>query len=84
MSATRETTSLDPTNWARGGEQTPIRYRIRRCNGNRDCWMIVMLRGDGSEYDSYGTYTTSTSLDLLMKYAGSLTPNAGEHVDFVA
>lgn len=72
------------TNWARGGEADPIRYRIRRCDGNRDCWMLVSLNTDGEERASPGTFTTSTSLDLLLTYAGTLTPNMGEHVDFIA
>lgn len=72
------------TNWARGGEAEPVRYRIRRCAGASDCWMLVALDSYGNEASSYGSFITSTSLDLLLKRAAHLTPNPGEHVDFVA
>lgn len=72
------------TNWARGGEPDPIRYRIRRCSGNTDCWMLVALNSYGDESMSHGSFTTSTSLDLLLKHAGHLMPNVGEHLDFIA
>ena len=59
------------------------RFRIRRCGGNRSAWLLVMLAADGSEYGCFGCYTTSYSLDLLLKHAGSLAPKPGETVELV-
>jgi hypothetical protein len=59
------------------------RYRIRRCEGNHGCWMLVHLRGDGSEIDSFGGYTTSYSIDSLLKHAGHLQPRSGDQVELV-
>lgn len=59
----------------------PRRYRIRRCSANREAWMLVALRDDGSESDSYGSFATSTSLDMLIKHAGHLTPQHGDFVE---
>lgn len=58
-------------------------HRIRPCAGNKRCWCLIKLRANGSEINSYGGYTTSTSLDLLLRYAGHLKPVAGDRVDFV-
>lgn len=58
-------------------------FRIRPCRGNRSCWLLVRLRADGEESDSYGSYTTSTSIETLLKYAGPLTPQPGDHVEFI-
>jgi hypothetical protein len=41
-------------------------YRIRRCDGNRAAWLFNILRQDGSESDSYGSYTTGHSLESLI------------------
>jgi len=41
-------------------------YRIRRCNGNRDCWMIVFLRDDQTEIEVYTSGCTSYSIDRLL------------------
>ncbi len=57
-------------------------YRIRRCNGNKAAWLLVRLV-DGMELDSFGSYTTSMSLDGLLKYAGHLTPQPGDMVELV-
>lgn len=58
-------------------------YRIRRCEGNRDAWMIAALRPDGTEIDSYGGWTTSYSVDALLKNSGHLTPKSGDKVELV-
>lgn len=58
-------------------------FRIRPCNGNRSCWLLIRLRADGSESHSYGSYHTSTSLDSLLKYAGHLAPRPGDRVEFI-
>jgi len=58
-------------------------YRIRRCHGNAAAWCLIALRADGTEIDSFGGYTTSTRLDLLLKHAGHLTPQPGDTVEFV-
>lgn len=62
----------------------PQSYRIRRCHGDKAAWCLIRLRADGSESDSYGSYTTSSTLDGLLRGAGHLLPLAGDHVDFVA
>ena len=58
-------------------------YRIRPCEGNKAAWCLIALRADGTEIDSFGGYTTSYSLDLLLKHAKHLTPKPGDRVDFV-
>lgn len=57
--------------------------RIRRCIGNRDCWLLVRLRADGTESESYGSYSTSYSLDSLLEHAGHLKPGPADKVEFV-
>ena len=57
-------------------------HRIRRCNGNRDAWCLIRLRADGTEIDSHGGYTTSSTLDLLFRCAGHLLPGPGDLVEF--
>lgn len=59
------------------------KYRIRRCEGNRDAWMLVALRDDGTEIDSFGGWTTSYSVDSLLKHAGHPTPKPGEIVELI-
>ena len=59
------------------------RYRIRHCEGNQEAWLLIALRDDGSERDSFGSYTTSYSIDVLLKHAGHLTPQPGDHVELV-
>lgn len=62
------------------------KYRIRRCNGNRDAWMIARLREDGTEIESYGGWTTSYSIDSLLKGTPGndhLVPKPGEGVELV-
>lgn len=61
----------------------PRRLRIRRCNGNRAAWMLVILRDDGTERDSFGSYHTSMSIDGLLETAGHLRPAAGDAVELV-
>lgn len=60
------------------------RFRIRPCDGSKNCWCLVALKADGSESQSYGSYTTAYSLDALLKRAGHLTPRPGDHVEFVS
>jgi hypothetical protein len=64
-------------------EREPRRYRIRHCEGAKDAWCLIALRDDGTEIDSYGGYTTSYSLDLLLKHAGHLKPMPGDRVELV-
>lgn len=60
------------------------RLRIRRCQGNRDCWCIVSIRQNGTEVDSYGGFITGYSLDALIAGGAlNLTPRAGDVVEFV-
>ncbi len=58
-------------------------HRIRRCGGNKDAWCLIALRDDGSEIDNYGGYTTSLSLDSLLKRAGGLLPAPGDTIELV-
>lgn len=64
-------------------EILPRSFRIRRCNGNRAAWILMRLNDKGQESDIFGSYTTALSLDSLLKYAGHLTPQAGDHVEVV-
>lgn len=59
-------------------------YRIRPCDGNKAAWLLCRLNDDGSEATSYGSYTTSMSLDTLLENAGGLTPKPLDTVEFVA
>jgi len=43
------------------------KLRIRRCNGNKAAWLLVAIRADGSESDSFGSYATSMSVDGLLR-----------------
>lgn len=61
----------------------PRRLRIRRCEANRSAWMLVHLRDDGTEIDSYGGYTTSRSLDALLERVGHLQPKPGDIVELI-
>jgi hypothetical protein len=63
--------------------ESPRRFRIRHCVGNEAAWALILLRPDGTESDSYGSYTTSFSLDALLKNAGHLTPASYEHVELI-
>lgn len=58
-------------------------HRIRRCKGNREAWCLVALRDDGSEINSYGGYTTSMSLDSLLRHARGLLPSPEDVVQIV-
>lgn len=58
-------------------------HRIRRCNGNRKAWLLVALRDDGTEIESYGGQTTAMSLDTLLAHAGGLLPSPEDTVQIV-
>ncbi len=60
-----------------------MRYRIRRCSGNTDAWLLVCLNSSGQESQSYGSYTTSMSLDSLLANAGHLTPGPLDSVELI-
>lgn len=65
------------------------KYRIRHCDGNREAWMIVALRPDGTEIDSFGGWTTSYSVDTLLRgfgltNSGHLSPKPGELIELIA
>jgi hypothetical protein len=59
------------------------RFRIRRCNGNRQAWLPCRLDRDGTEYTNHGSITTAMSLDALLARAGHLAPRAGDHVEMI-
>lgn len=65
-------------------ETPPRSFRIRRCNGNRAAWILMRLNDKDEEVYSFGSCTVALSLDSLLKYAGHLTPQAGDHVELVA
>ena len=53
------------------------RYRIRRCGGNSNAWILVSLGADGQESHVSGTYWTGLSIDLCLRYAKeSIGPDA--------
>lgn len=58
-------------------------YRIRPCNGNKRAWCLIVLRADGSEADAFGSWTTASTLDSLLKYAGRLRPRPGDVVELI-
>lgn len=62
---------------------TAYTHRIRRCHGNRNAWCLVALRDDGTEIESHGGYTTSMSLDGLLRHAGGLLPSDDDVVQIV-
>ena len=64
-------------------KQPTRRLRIRRCQGNRSAWCLVRVNADGVEADSFGSYTTSYSLDALIAHAGHLAPRAGDKVELI-
>lgn len=56
-------------------------HRIRRCRGNTSAWCLVALRDDGTESDI--SYTTSNTLDGLLKHAKGLLPERGDLVEIL-
>lgn len=61
----------------------PFTHRIRRCEGNRNAWTLVMLRADGTECLAYGSYTTAPTIDALLAHARHLTPGPDDRVELV-
>ena len=43
-----------------------MKYRIKRCKGNRSAWAMLTLREDGTELDVAFSYVTGFSLDALL------------------
>lgn len=69
---------------AKAGPPAPhYTHRIRRCHGNREAWCLVALRDDGTEMESYGGYTTSTSLDGLLQHALGLLPGPDDVIQII-
>jgi len=62
---------------------TAYTHRIRRCGGNKQAWCLVALRDDGTEIASYGGYTSSLSLDALLRHAGGLLPSSDHVVQII-
>lgn len=58
-------------------------HRIRRCNGNKNAWLLVCLDDNGREMQSHGSYTTALSIDSLLRHAGGLLPAPGDVVEIV-
>jgi hypothetical protein len=58
-------------------------HRIRRCDGNRDAWLLVVLDDNGREIESHGGYTTALSIDSLLRHSGGLLPQPGDVVEIV-
>lgn len=63
--------------------EKPRRLRIRRCNGNHNAWMLVHLRDDGSEIDSFGGSITAVCIDWLVNRPSHLQPRPGDIVELV-
>ncbi len=57
-------------------------FRIRHCDGNKAAWLLVCLV-DGEELSSWGSATTSLTLDGLLANAKHLTPGPDDTVQFV-
>lgn len=58
-------------------------HRIRRCDGNRDAWLLVALDDDGNESQAFGSYKTAMSIDDLLRHSGGLLPMPGDVVEIV-
>ena len=58
-------------------------HRIRRCDGNKDAWLLVCLNDDGEEMTSFGSYTTAMSIDALLRHSGGLLPSSEDVVQVV-
>lgn len=58
-------------------------YRIRPCNGNKQAWLLVRVREDGSESDSYGSFVTAMSVDGLLERAKYLRIQPSDRVEFI-
>ena len=64
------------------------KFRIRRCDGNHKAWMLVTLDGQNREYDIPRTYTTNTSLDILLSYgitqlSPTCQPKPGDIIELI-
>jgi hypothetical protein len=68
---------------ARDNQTTPRQYRIRRYSGNKQAWLLVVLRADGAEAETFGSYTTALSIDALLKHAGHLSPRPCDRVELI-
>jgi hypothetical protein len=62
---------------------TKYTHRIRRCKGNHAAWLLVALRDDGSEIDTFGGYTTAMSIDALLKHSRGLLPGPDDVVQII-
>lgn len=58
-------------------------HRIRRCNGNKDAWLLVALDDNGNEKESYGSYKTGLTIDSLLQMSGGLLPTDEDVVQIV-
>lgn len=61
-------------------EPRNCRFRIRRCNGNKSAWLIVLVSADGVEH---GGYETSLSVDTFLTNSRHLTPKPGDYVELI-
>lgn len=41
--------------------------RIRHCEGNKSAWLLARVQPDGTDSDSFGSYTTGMSIDGLLR-----------------
>lgn len=60
-------------------------YRIRRCNGNHDAWLLARVNADGTDADSYGSFVTSYSIDGLLDHPRGkhLRPEPGGAIELI-
>lgn len=43
-----------------------MKYRIRKCRGDKRAWCLVSLRDDGTEIEAYYSGTTSHTVELVI------------------
>lgn len=58
-------------------------HRIRRCVGNKQAWLLVALRDDGTEMLTHGAFTTAMTLDGLLRHAKGLLPDAEDCIQLI-
>jgi hypothetical protein len=60
-----------------------MKYRIRRCNGNRDAWILLALSADGSEPEAAFSYKTAMTIDRLLDGVKPPYPVPGDTIEIV-
>lgn len=63
--------------------EIPRIFRIRKCTGNQQAWLLANMRPDGREAVDCGSFRTALSVDALLKCAGFFALRAGDKVEVV-